>query len=816
MPKPVRSRQNLIARPRHRKISIEPLEPRHLFAANALGSADSSEMVCGCCGCAPHSTSPRDSAIDTAEFMLGRVAVVPVLFESNGRIDANTENWTAQSIDSALSRVGEGVNWWSEALNRLGTVHTLEFVIDETFARNPVATGYEPISRTSQEHPLYVGAFMEAQGHGDAGSLENAVRQFNHQARLRLDTDWAFTIFIINSANDDDGQFASGSEFNVAFAYPGGLYAVIPSTRPASTIAHEVGHIFWARDEYAGAGSWTDRRGYYDAQNLNAANNPTPGFVQEPSIMRAGSGLFQSYTSYSLPASTRAMIGWQDSDGNGIFDVADVPLRLEGTGVYHAGAGIFSFTGYAAAVALPNRNSSGPQNDITLNRVDWIQYRLDGGAWQTATVIGKQSSAVRFDLAVDPFATIEIRAVDDRIGVTSPVFASDAFLPLLAGASLGGVAFISSGGEGEVTVNPAVLGGVTATLTRADGRPLRSGVIDPDQFLSRSTSPAADGVTLAALGHVLDGRVGSVAAPSSTGTSAFGFYNSQTASWQNRWAPDKKLLVTFDQPVGSVELDAIGLRTGLSYGRLEAYDAEGNLLTRVSTGGLQMGEVERMQVRDVAGRIASVQAFGHAWTEIGLDHLRYGVASQVTAGPDGVFRFAGLPDGQYALELSARRLIYAFPSSGDLVTISGGVGEIIAAQFERVRSPWNNPIDRFDVSGNSVVEPLDALLVLNDIARNGSRILSNPSQVTAFFDANDDGEITPLDALLVLNEIARRARVGAGGEARSEGPVEQPAAATEPAAIDAVFAFWSPQEEKEKIVGSWGDPVVGAGIGEGL
>ena len=31
-------------------------------------------------------------------------------------------------------------------------------------------------------------------------------------------------------------------------------------------------------------------------------------------------------------ASTLAMLGWQDSDGDGIFDVLDVPHRLTGSG----------------------------------------------------------------------------------------------------------------------------------------------------------------------------------------------------------------------------------------------------------------------------------------------------------------------------------------------------------------------------------------------------------------------------------------------------------------------------------------------------
>jgi len=762
---------------------LESLEPRNLFAALPLGAAP----------------------MDTAEYMVGRVAVVPILFESNGRIDPNTEDWTPESIQATLAKIRSGVDWWSEALDRLGTVHQLEFVIDDQFAINPFDTPYEAISRPSQFHSTIVGAFLEEQGYGEAGTIENAIRLFNNDARQRLQTDWAFSIVVVNSANDSDGQFGPGSEFNTAFAYPGGQYIVTPSTRPVSTIAHEVGHMFWARDEYPGGGSWTDRRGYYNAQNWNAADNPTLGFVQQPSIMRAGTGLSQSFFSYELPASTMAMIGWLDSDGNGIFDALDVPLSLQGSGRYDASSGIFAFSGFATAVALPNQNSAGLQNDITLNRVDRIEYRVDGGAWQTATTIGKQFGDVEFALALEPFSSIEIRAIDDSSTVTSAVYASDSFLPLFAGVSVGGIAYVQSG-SGEAEVSPTLLSGVTATLVHADGTPLLQGTIDPDQFTTGIALPATPGATLTALGHVLDGRVGTIAAASSTGSRAFGYFSSQAGTWQSRWAPDKKLLITFDQPVGKVELDAVGLGSTFSqsFGRLEAYDESGELLTRYSTSGLVSGQSETMVVTDVSGRIASVRAFGHAMSNIGLDHLRFGVASEFQTSSDGIFEFIGVPDGDYRLELAAQNLIYAFPQSGDVVTIEKGVTSSIAAGFQRVRSPWTNPADAFDVDGNNRVEPLDALRVLNDLARGGARMLSDPSQISNFVDANNDGMVTPLDALVVLNEIARRNRQSEG-EADSGTATGARARQGSQWAFDTIYAAWPSESNEKKLSDVWGE-----------
>lgn len=181
------------------------------------------------------------------------------------------------------------------------------------------------------------------------------------------------TIFVVDSRNDSDGQFAVGGSFSKAFSFAGGLFMVVPSTRPASTYSHETGHLFWARDEYAGGGSYSDFRGYYNTQNTNAANNPTPGFVQQPSIMAASTLLETAYSTHTSPASTLAMVGWQDSDGDGVFDVLDVPHQLTGTGYWDAASGDYKFVGNATVRTLPNRNPSGQGNDITINRIREIE-----------------------------------------------------------------------------------------------------------------------------------------------------------------------------------------------------------------------------------------------------------------------------------------------------------------------------------------------------------------------------------------------------------------------------------------------------------
>ena len=50
---------------------------------------------------------------DTAEFLLGDVAVNVVLLESNGQIDADTEDWTPEAVEDLKVRIDEGLQWLS-------------------------------------------------------------------------------------------------------------------------------------------------------------------------------------------------------------------------------------------------------------------------------------------------------------------------------------------------------------------------------------------------------------------------------------------------------------------------------------------------------------------------------------------------------------------------------------------------------------------------------------------------------------------------------------------------------------------------------
>jgi hypothetical protein len=69
---------------------------------------------------------------------------------------------------------------------------------------------------------------------------------------------------------------------------------------------------------------------------------------------------------------------------------------------------------------------------------------------------------------------------------------------------------------------------------------------------------------------------------------------------------------------------------------------------------------------------------------------------------------------------------------------------------------WTNPINPLDVNNNRVPDPLDVLIIINEINFRGSRALNpNTDRGLPFVDTNADGNIGPLDVLRIINELNR-------------------------------------------------------------
>jgi len=742
-------------RPRSRVGAVERLEERNLLTATPFGA----------------------SAEDTGEFMLGDVYVTVVAFESDGSRDPNLEDWNDAYRNQLKSNIQEGLNWWEDTLDISfpNHQHELNFQIDFTFLDSPIATSYEPISRPSFDFQLWTADFFDAVDF-DNGDFSTNSRAFNHAQREIHETDWAFTIFVVNDESDSDGRFEPGG-FDRAFAFSGGRFFITPAGRPDSTFAHETGHMFWARDEYRGGGNFADTRGYYDAHNHNAWDNPlflNGQAEREPSIMDRGAcdengGLLcAAYQDHSSSGSSFAMIGWTDSDGDGIFDVLDVPLTLEGIGHYDAAQSEYHFQGSSSVATLPNLNSSGEQNDITINHVSQAQFRIDGGVWQEAQRFDDFTASLNFAVPMAVGQQIEIRTIDDATGMTSPIFLGTTDQP--ASTLLPGInGFVWDDDNEDGVWDSAESGSANRTVQLVDqnGDPLiLARGIEPDDYPSQSTllNDVIPEVSLTGIGFgTFDDSVVSVASPASasTGTRVFAnFCGSFCAEWTKE---SRQLRMDFAAPVTTVSIDAIA-KNDNDLGRLEIYDANDKLLARYTTSSLAAGEVETMTLNRPIPEIAYAIAGAHTDRTILLDNLRFGPQTSDVTDSNGAYQLPYLEVDTYTVQLLANTGSHpTAPSSGEQ-SISLSVGQAIGDVNFGVTgggNPWQNPNNRFDVNDDGFVTPNDVLLIVNNLnARGPHTLVDEPTP--PFRDVNGDGLVTSNDVLQVINEINSRA--GSEGE----------------------------------------------------
>lgn len=725
-----------------RRLAVERLEDRQMLSVIPFGAVPE----------------------DTAEYMLGNVSVTLVLMESDGSIDVSTEDWTPGAIESVKAKVVEGLKWWEDALALEGSVHSLNFLLDSTYADSPVPTGYEPIARPWDAYEYWVEDFLDYAGFSTVADLEADIRSFNNAQRVAHDADWAFTIFVASSTNDSNDRFELGHQFTGAFGFAGGLFFVTPSGRSASTITHETGHVFYAKDEYPGGASYFDHRGYYNTQNLNGwDDNPDPD-SRVDSIMSSGVELQNAYADHLISPSAKEMIGWKDSDGDGVFDVLDVPHVLEGSGAFDPHTQAYRFLGTASVQTLPNRNESSLGNDISIGQLSRAEYRFDGGDWQTAEVFHAATAQLDLTIPVPAGAgQIEIRTVDDESGITSDVFhaavgpAESTELP-----GISGFVWIDVDQDGLREVGEPGLKSWTVTLKQPDGTPLPSPqVIEPDDFSEGTvidTATAAATLSVETVGGFVSSVGVAVSPVASTGEKVLAYQAGST--WSTLWTPDsRRLKIEFASPISRLRIDVVADSDG-DCGRLELFDPSGQLLARDTSGILSAGQFETLELARPTVDVAYALVGGHMGSQVQLDHLRIGVDPTTQTDSLGGFTFTGLDPGSYLAELGLRQgWTNLWPQDGE-ATVVVGAGEVkggvdFGVAAISATSLWQNPANALDVDDDGVIAPRDVLWIANTLYFSGSRQLPAPTvppnAPPPYLDTNGDGYVSPVDALLVVH-----------------------------------------------------------------
>jgi hypothetical protein len=335
-------------------------------------------------------------ATQTSEFMAGSIAVSVVFPESSGGTgncspaDAQTETWSEPRRQQVLGEVQEGMQFWA---SRTGSPN-VSFVIDD---RGVQPTSCEPITRTARGggsgERLWVADTLTAMGFpATTTNYGTGARAFAHSRREALSTDWAFTIFVVDSLNDADGTFSDGS---FAYAYLNGPLMVMTSdnaswgiSRMNIVAAHETGHVFGALDEYASSGcATTDRWGYLAAPNTSCNGG---GDTTDISIM--GEAHHQMHAQVDVSVSARNAIGWRNpASGIGGTVVDVVRTATVSLSQYQPDPTSNSRPTYAASAGNAAFPSEGPRRlgsqtfgsapHVSISRFGGALWRMDGGQY---------------------------------------------------------------------------------------------------------------------------------------------------------------------------------------------------------------------------------------------------------------------------------------------------------------------------------------------------------------------------------------------------------------------------------------------------
>jgi hypothetical protein len=348
------------------------------------------------------------AARETTAFAAGRVAVAVVFLESDGSRMPSTENWSREDPlrpgqdrrKLVLDQVQSALDWWN-AQSPDGSLEVFLPAAGSYGAPQTLKTGYEPISM-----PVQIGwkgrpissdtawrwdAMTRLHIGHNAADNPKPETAFADRVRTRNHADWAFVLYVVDSLKDKDGMFA-----NRVVAYTADLfgpYSMLTYDNDGygfvnfgAVLAHEMGHIFGALDEYeppvAGYPSTGDlRSGYLGVLNGNADQG---GKTHYDCIMRGSQQTLDSFRYGGLCRWTQGQTGLRDSDRDSRPDVVDTKPALTTALESTAESGAVTLRGTVTEQPRKRGTISGGvyfRHDLSILVPHDAQYRVDGGEW---------------------------------------------------------------------------------------------------------------------------------------------------------------------------------------------------------------------------------------------------------------------------------------------------------------------------------------------------------------------------------------------------------------------------------------------------
>ena len=350
---------------------------------------------------------------DTSEYLMGKVVVSIIFPESTG----SAENWDDVRKADVRNHIYAAMSWWVS----MNPAAKLSFEYETA----TVPTSYEPINCNvdttspptsppcTEEDWVndIMGIGVGKLGYTDT-DYRDKVYHYNNDIRDEHGADWAFTIFVVDSYNDiydtTPGMFPD--EY-FAYSYLGGPFMVMTYDNSGYGIdamdavaAHETGHIFYALDEYTDSDCDPhEEAGYLKIANANCQKG---GSSNVSCIMRGdiypyypSSGACPTCNGPAICSYSRNMLGWRDSNSNGIPDISDLPPTTVlysyspdptsnnapvYTGMVHSTSAYTNSNTYDPATTS-HGSFNAPSTNISILKIAGVEYRTDGGGWLQAT-----------------------------------------------------------------------------------------------------------------------------------------------------------------------------------------------------------------------------------------------------------------------------------------------------------------------------------------------------------------------------------------------------------------------------------------------
>ncbi len=379
---------------RARRHPVEPaMIPGLFFGANGGGPADGGVPPTDRAAvAAPQDEDPLMH--QNSEFLSGRILINVVLPESKG--ENSQENWTDDTRNAVAQFLRQSVFYWERYFPNT----PLDF--DWSFPP-PAETEYEPITMrindVSERGALIddIMSRMDVKYAGTEDFMTKVHMYNNNQRRIYTAADWVFTVFVVNSANDEDHEF-DGAKTSI-WAELGGPYVILPYPAGFGAQAfekwfvHGMSTVFWAMTEDLGGRWWPcespiQRSGYLNIAHGNQVKEEGPMGLQtaclepRPTSCIAMFDHVRYYGEDGMPCDyTLGMLGYIDQDRDNVLDIYDAApeITFYGAAVETLVAMNQPVRFRVDARAVPNRNSQQaglPQREYVTAIKD-VSYELN-------------------------------------------------------------------------------------------------------------------------------------------------------------------------------------------------------------------------------------------------------------------------------------------------------------------------------------------------------------------------------------------------------------------------------------------------------